>query len=98
MVKLCPHKSTVPNLYEIDGQWVIKFKKTLEGLLERVRSRWVLRGDKQRPYLDYDPNKIYSPVATKTATLSALALAAQYGMLLHVLDVSNIAMFCFFSG
>jgi hypothetical protein len=83
------HKSTVPNLYEIDGQWVIKFKKTLEGLLERVRSRWVLRGDKQRPYLDYDPNKIYSPVATKTATLSALALAAQYGMLLHVLDVSK---------
>ena len=24
------HKSTVPNIYEIDGQWVIKFKKTLE--------------------------------------------------------------------
>ena len=51
-------KSVMSCIKEIDGQWVVKFKKTLDGLLERVRARWVLRGDKQRPYLDYNPHSI----------------------------------------
>ena len=36
-------KSAVPDLFEIDGKWVVKYKKTLNGLLGRVHARWVLR-------------------------------------------------------
>jgi hypothetical protein len=74
---------------EIDGQWVIVFKKNIEGLLDRVRARWVLRGDTQVPYVDYDPHSVYSPVASKTSTITAMVLAVQFGMLLFALDVSK---------
>ena len=82
-------KSTVPNLFEIDGKWVVKYKKTLNGLLDRVRARWVLRGDKQRPYVDFDPKTIYSPVSSKAGTLSTLVVAVQYSLQLYCLDVSK---------
>ena len=88
--KVIPHhKNNIKNLYEIDGKWVHKYKKTLDGLLDRVRSRWVLRGDKQRPYKDYDPRETSSPVATKTATLTIFVIAVQYCLLLFTLDVSK---------
>jgi hypothetical protein len=82
-------KNTITYLKEIDGQWVVKFKKTSDGLLDRVRARWVLRGDRQRPHVDYDPKTISSPVATKTATLTALTIAVQYNLLLYGVDVSK---------
>ena len=82
-------RSTIQFLKEIDGQWVVKFKKTIDGLLDKVRARWVLRGDKQRPHVDYDPKTISLPVATKTATLAALTLAVQYALLLYSVDVSK---------
>ena len=83
------HKNNVVNLKEIDGKWVIKYKKTLEGLLDRVRARWVLRGDKQRPYRDYDPNNVYSPVASKTSVLTALIIAVQHSLELYCVDISK---------
>ena len=79
----------MPNLFEIDGKWVVKYKKTLNGLLDRVRARWVLRGDKQRPYVDFDPKTIYSPVSSKAGTLSTLVIAVQYSLQLYCLDVSK---------
>ena len=82
-------KSNVPQLYEIDGKWVIKYKKTLTGMLDRVRARWVLRGDKQRPYKDFDPHKLYAPVACKTTNLTILAIATQHGLLLFTIDISK---------
>ena len=82
-------KSTVSDLHEIDGKWVIKYKKTLDGLLERVRARWVLRGDKQRPYHDFDPHQLYSPVASRAGTASALILALQYSLDLYAIDISK---------
>ena len=74
---------------EMDGKWVIKYKKTLSGLLERVRARWVLRGDKQRPYRDYNPDNVYSPVASKTSVLTALIIAVQHGLELYCIDISK---------
>ena len=82
-------KRNIKNLYEIDGKWVVKYKKTLEGLLDRVRARWVLRGDKQRPYKDYDPSRLYSPVASRAGTATALILAVQYSLCLFSIDVSK---------
>ena len=29
-------------IHEMDGKWVVKYKKKLNGLLERVRARWTL--------------------------------------------------------
>jgi hypothetical protein len=40
-------KRLIANFHELDGKWVMKFKKKLGGLLDRVRSRWTLRGDRQ---------------------------------------------------
>ena len=78
------HKNNMPeNAKEMDGKWVVKYKKTLEGLLERVRARWVLRGDKQRPYRDYNPENVYSPVASKTSVLTALIMAVQHSLELY---------------
>ena len=74
---------------EMDGKWVIKYKKTLSGLLDRVRARWVLRGDKQRPYRDYNPDNVYSPVASKTSVLTALIIAVQHGLELYCIDISK---------
>ena len=74
---------------EMDGKWVIKYKKTLSGLLDRVRARWVLRGDKQRPYRDYNPDNVYSPVASKTSVLTALIIAVQHGLDLYCIDISK---------
>ena len=83
-------RRTLPqDINEIDGKWVIKYKKTLDNMLERVRARWVLRGDTQIPHVDFNPRDIYSPVASKSATLTILALAAQFGLHLHCLDVSK---------
>ena len=83
------HKSTVKNLHEIDGQWVTKYKKLLSGLLERVRSRYVVRGDLTQPGLHYDPEHTWCPVAAKTTTFVLMVLAVQYGLQMWVLDVAK---------
>ena len=80
---------TVSNLHELDGKWVVKYKKKLDGLLERVRVRWVLRGDRQIPWRDFDPKRIYSPVATKTTTFCLFVVALHWKLFLYVLDVSK---------
>ena len=49
----------------------------------------MLRGDKQRAYRDYDPHKLYSPVASRAATASALIIALQYSLNLYCIDVSK---------
>jgi hypothetical protein len=77
---------------QMDGKWVVKYKKKLSGLLERVRARWTLRGDKQVPHRDYDPDNIYSPVATKTTHFALFVLAVQYSLMLFCLDVSKAFM------
>ena len=82
-------RNLAKHINEIDGKWVVKYKKTLQGLLERVRARWVLRGDMQVPHVDFDPDTIYSPVASKSATLTICALALQYSLDLYCVDVSK---------
>ena len=49
----------------------------------------MLRGDKQRAYKDYDPHKLYAPVASKTTNLSVLTVAVQHGLMLYTIDVSK---------
>ena len=77
---------------QIDGKWVIKYKKQLDGLLERVRARWTLRGDRQIPHRDFDPDRVYSPVASKTTHYTLFVLAVQFGLHLWCLDVSKAFM------
>jgi hypothetical protein len=79
-------------VHEMGGKWVVKYKKKLNGLLERVRARWTLRGDRQIPGRDYDPDNIYSPVATKTTHFAIFVLAVQYSPMLFCLDVSKAFM------
>ena len=82
-------KSNVKNLYEIGGKWVAKYKKDINSLLTRIRARWVLRGDTQRPNIDFDPDKLYSPVAAKTTVLSGCAIGVQYCLYCYEADVSK---------
>ena len=69
---------TLPSrVNQIDWKWVVKYKKQLDGLLKRVRARWTLRGDRQVPHRDYDPDRIYSPVASKPTHYTLFVLAVQ---------------------
>lgn len=85
-------KRDIKCLREMDGKWVVKYKETLSGLLDRVRARWVLRGDRQKPHVDYNPHECYSPVASRSATLSAFVIAVQYSYVLFEMDESKAFM------
>jgi histone deacetylase 1/2 len=43
-----------PGVRVISGKWVLKNKLRPDGTLERRKARWVLRGDVQRPGVDFD--------------------------------------------
>ncbi|HIB77909.1 MAG TPA: hypothetical protein EYO58_09925 [Flavobacteriales bacterium] len=73
-------------------KWVIKYKKRLDGLLDRIRGRWTLRGDRQVAGRDYDPTTINSPVAHKTTHFTLFTLAVQFSLYLFCLDVSKAFM------
>ena len=40
------------------------------------KARYVLRGDKQEAYVDFDPDNLYAPVATHESLRALLSYAA----------------------
>jgi histone deacetylase 1/2 len=71
----------------ISGKWILKNKLHPDGLLERRKARWVLRGDTQRPGVDFD--QTFSSVVKPVTIRIVLTLAASNGWPVHQLDVSN---------
>jgi histone deacetylase 1/2 len=76
-----------PDAKVISGKWVFKNKLNPDGTLDRRKARWVLRGDHQRPGIDFD--QTFSPVVKPATIRTVLTLAASNGWPVHQLDVKN---------
>jgi hypothetical protein len=76
-----------PGVRVISGKWILKNKLNPDGSLERRKARWVLRGDIQRPGVDFD--QTFSPVVKPATIRTVLTLAASNKWPVHQLDVSN---------
>ena len=69
----------------IGSKWLFKVKHTSDGTVERFKARLVAKGYAQTPSIDY--GETFSPVVKFQSIRVLLALAAQYGLVLHQMDV-----------
>jgi hypothetical protein len=76
-----------PGARVISGKWVFKTKLHPDGTLDKYKARWVLRGDTQRPGLDF--GETFSPVVKPATIRTVLTLIATKDWPAHQLDVSN---------
>lgn len=81
---LVPHP---PGVNVVTGKWIFRHKLHADGSLDRYRARWVLRGFRQRPGLDYD--ETFSPVVKPATVRIILSLALSQDWPIHQLDVKN---------
>lgn len=71
----------------IGSRFVLRNKFNRNGTLERRKARIVARGFSQRPGVDF--NQTFAPVARVSSIRIMTALAAQYHMKIHHLDVTT---------
>jgi histone deacetylase 1/2 len=71
----------------VTGKWIWTHKHRADGILERYKARWVLRGFTQRPGVDYD--ETFSPVVKPATVRMVLSLALAWSWPVHQLDVKN---------
>ena len=71
----------------ITGKWVYKYKLRADGSLERYKARWVVRGDTQRPAIDF--GETFTPFMKPATIRTVLTLVASKKWPAHQLDVSN---------
>jgi len=76
-----------PGVRVITGKWVYKYKLRADGSLERYKARWVVRGDTQRPGIDF--GETFTPVVKPATIRTVLTLVASKKWPAHQLDVSN---------
>jgi hypothetical protein len=57
----------------VTGKWVFTHKLCADGILDRYKARWVLRGFTQRPGVDYD--ETFSPVVKLAIVRTVLTTA-----------------------
>ena len=66
-------------------QWVFDLKRKFDGSIKRFKARFVVRGDHQKPGIDFG-EKNYA-VVRGTTLRTRLSLAANQTLLLHYVDV-----------
>ena len=71
----------------IDSQQVFHIKQNIDGSIEKQKARFVARGFTQIPSIDFD--ETYAPVVSHTVIQIVFALAAQYKLLIHQMDVKS---------
>lgn len=76
-----------PNINVVTGKWIFKHKLQADGSLDRYKARWVLRGFKQRPGVDFD--ETFSSVVKPSTVRTVLSLAVSRRWPIHQLDVKN---------
>ena len=74
-----------PGIKPIDSKWVFKIKYTPTGEVEKYKGRLVVRGDSQRPGLDF--GEVFSPVAHNTICRMLLSMATACDFEIDLVDV-----------
>lgn len=77
----------------IDSKFVFKVKYNPDGSVDKYKSRLVLRGDKQVAGRDYDPNKVFAPVANQTLARTMLSIAANLDLEVDMVDVRQAYLY-----
>ena len=68
-------------------KWVFKVKCNANGNIDRYKARLVAQGYSQRHGVDYD--EVFAPVARYTTIRTLLAIANQYNLEIHQMDVKS---------
>ena len=71
----------------IGCKWVLKIKQNSDRTIERFKARLVIQGFSQT--LGEDFFEVFSPVSKMESVRTMIALAAQFDMEIHQLDVAN---------
>jgi hypothetical protein len=71
----------------VTGKWVFTHKLRADGILDRYKARWVLRGFTQRPRVDYD--ETFNPVVKSVTVRTVLATAVSRDWPIQQLNVKN---------
>ena len=78
-----------PTLHKkaIGCRWIYKVKHNVDGSVNRLKARLVVKGYAQTHDIDYE--ETFAPVAKMTIVRTIIALAATKGWHLHQMDVKN---------
>ena len=71
----------------VGSKWVYKVKKNADGSVGRYKARLVAQGFTQKFGIDYD--ETFCPVVRFESVRTVIALAVQYGLKLHQMDVAT---------
>jgi hypothetical protein len=74
-----------PNARIIKNRWVHHIKRSANGDIVRLRSRWVICGYSQQPGVDF--GEIFAPVVHFDTIRGVLAIAAREGLFTKQLDI-----------
>ena len=75
----------IPGVKPIESKWVFKVKYKPNGEIEKYKGRLVVRGDSQRPGLDY--GEVFSPVAHNTICRMLLSMGNTCDFEIDLVDV-----------
>ncbi|CAI7792556.1 unnamed protein product [Closterium sp. NIES-53] len=75
----------------LTGKWVFRIKTLADGMVEKFKARWVVRGFEQTQFVDY--NQTFAPVGRHTSVRILLFIAAVKHRPLRKIDVSNAFLY-----
>ena len=76
-----------PRANVVTGKWIFKHKYHDDGILERYKVRWVLRGFTQHPSVDF--YETFSPVVKPATVRLVMSIPLSCRWPIHQLDVKN---------
>ncbi|GLC60440.1 hypothetical protein PLESTB_001612800 [Pleodorina starrii] len=76
-----------PGVRPLGSKWVFSLKQDENGVVERFKARWVVKGFMQREGVDFE--EVFAPVSKQSTLRAFLSMVAAGNMELHQLDVKT---------